>query len=106
MPAGAAAAVGGGAAGAAVPNQYNQMPTIQHQMRPQTRLPDQPAMGVVKLNEEQIAKLNSELDVVESNVHILNEILNEIQLVNNSKADEDDLTLLKVIIISRNLENS
>lgn len=60
-------------------------------------------MGVVKLNEEQIAKLNSELDVVESNVHILNEILNEIQLANNSKADEDDLTLLKVKIISRNL---
>ena len=75
-----------------MPNQYQ----VTHQNRPQSRLPDQPSVGVVKLNEDQIAKLNSELDVVENNVHILNEILNEIQLANNSKADEDDLTLLKV----------
>lgn len=77
-----------------MPNQYQ----VTHQNRPQSRLPDQPSVGgVVKLNEDQIAKLNSELDVVENNVHILNEILNELQLTNNSKADEDDLTLLKVI---------
>lgn len=51
---------------------------------------------MVKLNEEQIAKLNSELDVVESNVHILNEILNEMQLANKPKPDDDDLKLLQV----------
>lgn len=68
----------------------------QNQMR-QPRMPDQPpSVGVVKLNEEQIAKLNSELDVVEGNVNVLNEILNELQHGGNSKADEDDLTLLKV----------
>lgn len=66
------------------------------QIRSPLRLPDQPpSMSVVKLNEEQIAKLNSELDVVESNVHILNEILNELQLANKPKVDQDDLTLLQ-----------
>lgn len=64
------------------------------------RLPaeNQPSIGVVKLNEEQIAKLNSELDIVENNAHILNEILNEFQSspkVNDTKSDED-LNLLQV----------
>ena len=63
-----------------------------------------PPIGVVKLNEEQIAKLNSELDVVESNVHILNEILNELQLANKSKADDDDLSLLQVFDYYRSID--
>jgi hypothetical protein len=52
------------------------------------RLPPEafnPSGTVVKLNEEQIAKLNSELDVVDSNVQVLNEILTEIQT--NSSSD-------------------
>lgn len=60
-----------------------------------------PAISVVKLNEEQTAKLNSELDVVETNVHILNEILNEFQStpkVDDSRAD--DLNLLQVSSIN------
>jgi hypothetical protein len=57
--------------------------------------------GVVKLNEEQAAKLNSELDIVESNVQVLNEILTHLQSngstnLNNSRSEQnEDVVLLK-----------
>ena len=69
------------------------------------RLIDPPISGtVIKLNDEQIVKLNSELDIVESNVQVLNEILTE---VNNAVANgslnikqinqnDKDIVLLRV----------
>ena len=68
------------------------------------RLADPPLSGtVIKLNDEQMVKLNSELDIVDSNVQVLNEILTE---VNNSVAsghlnlksinqNDKDIVLLK-----------
>jgi hypothetical protein len=82
--------------------------TVASQPNKYQRLPNdaQPAIGVVKLNEDQIAKLNSELDIVENNVHILNEILNELQsggAKDNSNPDaakkSEDLTLLQVFTL-------
>jgi hypothetical protein len=69
------------------------------------RLIDPPISGtVIKLNDEQIVKLNSELDIVDSNVQVLNEILTE---VNNAVANgslnikqinqnDKDIVLLRV----------
>lgn len=57
--------------------------------------------GVIKLNDEQIAKLNSELNVVESNVQVFNEILTEVQSKPSKNFqltnDSEDLILLRVI---------
>ena len=47
--------------------------------------------GPVKLNGEQIAKLQSELDIVQSNMQVLNEMLNELT---PGKEHTDDWTLL------------
>lgn len=65
------------------PNRSAQSPVHQanlsnsHQFQ---RLPESHIPGAaIKLNEEQVAKLNSELDVVDCNVQVLNEILNNIQ---------------------------
>ena len=58
--------------------------------------------AAIKLNEEQIAKLNSELDIVDCNVQVLNEILNNIQSSSSSTAASatstptGDIELLKV----------
>ena len=69
------------------------------------RLIDPPISGtVIKLNDDQIVKLNSEIDIVESNVQVLNEILSE---VNNAIANgslnikqinqtDKDIVLLRV----------
>lgn len=98
----AAAAAAAVTAAVAVTRASNE--TVASQPNKYQRLPNdaQPAIGVVKLNEDQIAKLNSELDIVENNVHILNEILNELQSGGakaNSNPDADkkseDLTLLQ-----------
>lgn len=91
----AATAAGLGATGGGIPSLQHQQQQQHLRQTPRGVLDQPPPIGVVKLNEEQIAKLNSELDVVESNVHILNEILNELQLANKSKADDDDLSLLQ-----------
>ncbi len=62
------------------------------------RLPTEafnPSGTVVKLNDEQAAKLNSELDIVDSNVQVFNEILTELE---KSPDDKDkDLSLLLVL---------
>lgn len=57
---------------AAPPKQYSHLPTSEL------------SAAAIKLNEEQIAKLNSELDIVDCNVQVLNEILNNIQSASSS----------------------
>jgi hypothetical protein len=63
------------------------------------RLNEAQVTGIVRLNEDQTAKLNSELDIVESNVQVLNEILTHLQSsagkANNAEQSED-LSLVKV----------
>jgi hypothetical protein len=59
------------------------------------RLPTEafnPSGTVVKLNDEQTAKLNSELDIVDSNVQVLNEILTELE--KSPDQTDKDLSLL------------
>jgi hypothetical protein len=62
------------------------------------RLNETQVTGIVRLNEDQTAKLNSELDIVESNVQVLNEILTHLQSDKNigSTEQSEDLTLVKV----------
>jgi hypothetical protein len=62
------------------------------------RLNETQVTGIVRLNEDQTAKLNSELDIVESNVQVLNEILTHLQSDKNISINEqsEDLTLVKV----------
>ena len=57
-----------------------------------------PSGTVVKLNDEQTAKLNSELDIVDSNVQVLNEILAELE--KSSDQSDKDLSLLIVVLHS------
>ena len=59
-----------------------------------------PSGTVVKLNDEQTAKLNSELDIVDSNVQVLNEILAELE--KSSDQSDKDLSLLIVALFSYN----
>ena len=58
------------------------------------------AAATIKLNEEQIAKLNSELDIVDNNVLIMNEILTELHSLSyeklSSSEKKKDIDLLKV----------
>lgn len=81
------------------PGAAAQQPAVQEQQLFHS-LPPQafnPTGTVVKLNEEQIAKLKSELDVVDNNVQVLNEILTELQSSTASKSltqNEKDLGLL------------
>lgn len=55
--------------------------------------------GAIKLNEEQWKKLNGELRVVESNVQVLNEIINELNSRPNKNFEpsDQDLVLMKEI---------
>lgn len=55
--------------------------------------PNRP-VGVIKLNDEQWTKLNSELSIVESNVQVFNEILNELQARTNKQLSENDQDLI------------
>ena len=56
--------------------------------------------SAVRLNEEQMAKLQSELDVVDNNVLVMNELLTEIQTADKitlqSSETQKDIMLLKV----------
>ena len=73
---------------AAPPKQYSHLPTSEL------------SAAAIKLNEEQIAKLNSELDIVDCNVQVLNEILNNIQSASSSASaaapPSHDIELLQV----------
>jgi hypothetical protein len=65
------------------------------------QLPEQPIPGsAVRLNEEQMAKLQSEFDVVDNNVLVMNELLNEFQTMDkmNFQSNEvkKDIVLLRV----------
>lgn len=61
-----------------------------------------PSGGVIRLNEDQMGKLNSELDIVESNVQVLNDVLTHLQQQSNSTKLNDpsneDVLLAKVRI--------
>jgi hypothetical protein len=64
-----------------------------------TTLPQsQISASAIKLNEEQIAKLNSELDIVESNVQVLNEILSDLASTKAENYKESDVNLVRVCI--------
>lgn len=60
--------------------------------------PNRP-VGVIKLNDEQWGKLNSELSIVESNIQVFNEILSEAQSKANKQFQENDqdIALMKEI---------
>lgn len=61
----------------------------------QPRPPNQP----IKLTEEQLAKLQSELDVVQGNMRVLTEMLNYMTAADNQMDHEpnpDDIELLTV----------
>ena len=65
------------------------------------QLSEQPIPGsAVRLNEEQMAKLQSEFDVVDNNVLVMNELLNEFQTMDkmNFQSNEvkKDIVLLRV----------
>lgn len=55
--------------------------------------------GAIKLNEDQWKKLNSELGIVESNIQVLNEVINELDSRPNKKFEhtDQDLVLMKEI---------
>jgi len=64
-------------------------------------LPEQPIPGsAVRLNEEQMAKLQSEFDVVDNNVLVMNELMNEFQTMDKMNFESNevkkDIVLLKV----------
>jgi hypothetical protein len=63
--------------------------------------------SAVRLNEEQMAKLQSELDVVDNNVLVMNELLTEIQTADKitlqSSETQKDIVLLKVCCINDEL---
>lgn len=55
--------------------------------------------GAIKLNDDQWNKLNGELGIVESNIQVLNEIINELNSRANKNFDQSDqdLVLMKEI---------
>ena len=71
--------------------------------QPQFNAVPSEAVATIKLNEEQIAKINSELDIVDNNVLIMNEILTELHSLSfdqlNSAEKEKDIDLLKVSFV-------
>lgn len=79
-------------------------PAMVHDQRPRINDPQISMSSAIKLNEEQLAKLNSEIDVVENNVQVFNEILTEFQnnanlsklYQQNDSMVEKDITLIKV----------
>ena len=76
------------------PNRPLRQPTEQ-------RAPTIPG-SAVRLNEEQMAKLQSELDLVDNNILVMNEILNEVQKMDKmnlqSAEVKNDIFLLQVKI--------
>jgi hypothetical protein len=77
----------------------NQNRTVSSPQTQFTRLPQsQISASAIKLNEEQIAKLNSELDIVESNVQVLNEILSDLASTKVENYKDSDINLVRVSI--------
>ena len=60
----------------APPSNRPQSAPVRPNMRQQ---PQQPMTGPITPNPEQLAKLRSELDLVEGNVKVLSEMLSELQ---------------------------
>ncbi len=62
------------------------------------------AAAAVRLNEDQIAKLKSELDIVDNNVLVMNEVLTEYQPSDSKKPVKsqvaDDIALLQELFIT------
>ena len=76
----------------------------QQQQQSFQQLPEQPIPGsAVRLNEEQMAKLQSEFDVVDNNVLVMNELLNEFQTIDKmnlqSTEVKKDIVLLRVFFL-------
>ena len=62
--------------------------------------------AAVRLNEDQMGKLKSELDIVDNNILVMNEVLN-VHQANNSKKTainsvDEDVCLLKELFITTN----
>lgn len=92
------------AAAAAQINNRSVRPQPEHRGGPLNQPHSSPIIpgSAVRLNEEQTAKLQSELDVVENNVLVMNELLNEIQQMDKmnlqSAEVKNDILLLSVIL--------
>lgn len=81
---------------------------VQHQVHPQQApnlrqvVPDSAA--AVRLNEEQIGKLKSELDIVDNNILVMNEVLTEHQPSDGKKPAaskvSEDISLLQELFIT------
>ncbi|RNA34582.1 target of Myb 1-like isoform X3, partial [Brachionus plicatilis] len=72
---------------------------MSHIAPPTNYAPPKRISGAIKLSDDQWKKLNGELGIVESNIQILNEIINELNSRGNKQFDENDqdLVLMKEI---------
>ncbi len=76
-------------------------PLLSQKQQPK-HIPINAANSVVTLTPEQCAKLNSELDIVESNGQVFNEVLNQLQTINLTKLHDEfknDIVLLRVLVM-------